>query len=168
MKAYKLFRVVNNELHPLYIKTETVIPIGVHMDAEEGEQTPDGKVKAKGLHKLAYRPGWHLTEIPFADHIGKRQPDRKLFQAADTVWCEVELDDAVDYTDEAKAKSKIKRYQCLRKIPVNGYYWYTTNAAAKVRWLISGGITVIKKLTHEEVAAICRAHGMEPQPVVQE
>ena len=60
MKAYKLFRVVNNELHPLYIKTETVIPIGVHMDAEEGEQTPDGKVKAKGLHKLAYRPGWHL------------------------------------------------------------------------------------------------------------
>lgn len=168
MKAYKLFRVVNNELHPLYIHTEVVIPVGVHMDAEEGERTPDGKVKAKGLNKLAFRPGWHLTEIPFADHIGKKQPDGKLFQAADTVWCEVEYDDSVDYTEQAKAKSKIKRYQCLREIPVNGFYWYTTNASAKVRWLISGGIKVIKQLTHEEVAAICRAHGMEPQPVVQE
>ena len=167
MKAYKLFRVKNGELHPLYIHTEMVVPIGVHMDAEEGEQTPDGKVKAKGLGKLAYRPGWHLTEIPFADHIGKRQPNRKLFQAPDTIWCEVECDDAVDYTAEAKAKSKIKKYQCLRRIPANGYYWYTTNASAKVRWLISGGIKVIRTLTHEEVATICRAHGMEPQPVAQ-
>ena len=167
MTAYKLFRIKNNELHPLYIHTEVTIPVGVHMNAEEGERTPDGKVKAKGLNKLAYRPGWHLTEIPFADHIGKRQPDNRLFQALDTVWCEVEYDDTIDYTQQAQAKSHIKKYQCLSEIPVNGFYWYTTNASAKVKWLISGGIKVVKILTHEEVAAICREHGFEPQPLAQ-
>lgn len=162
--AYKLFKRKGKKLYPLYIHADQEIPIGVHLDAQESEKTLRGKVKSK-LGELAYRPGWHLTEIPFADHIGKRQPDGSLHQAADTVWCEVEYDDEVDYNPAARAASPIKRDQCLRTVPKNGYYWYTTNASAKVRWLISGGIRVLRVLGYDEVARICRSHGMEPQPV---
>ena len=162
--AYKLFKQKRSKLYPLYIHTDQEIPIGIHIDAQESEKTPRGKVKSK-LGELAYRPGWHLTEIPLADHIGKRQPDGTLHQAADTVWCEVEYDDSIDYNPVAQAASSIKRDQCLRTVPVNGYYWYTTNASAKVKWLISGGIKVLRILSDEEVANICRSHGMEPQPV---
>ena len=162
--AYKLFRVKGGKLYPLYIHTDQEIPVGVHLEAQESEKTPRGKVRSK-LGELAYRPGWHLTEIPFAGHIGKRQPDGSLHQAMDTVWCEVEYDDAVDYNTAAHAASTIRRDQCLRHVPVNGYYWYKTNASAKVNWLISGGIKVIRRLTYEEVAEICRSHGVEPQPV---
>lgn len=162
--AYKLFKVKGGKLYPLYIHTDQEIPVGVHLEAQESEKTPRGKVRSK-LGELAYRPGWHLTEIPFADHIGKRQPDGSFHQAMDTVWCEVEYDDAVDYNTTAHAASTIRRDQCLRHVPVNGYYWYKTNASAKVNWLISGGIKVIRRLTYEEVAEICRSHGVEPQPV---
>lgn len=164
--AYKLFKIDQaGNLHPLYINTTQIIPIGVHLVASEGEKTPDGKVRSK-LGKLAYRPGWHLTEIPFADHIGKKVPGYKgLLQKKDTVWCEVEYDDTIDYNDEARAASTIKRDQCLKKIPANGYYWYTTNANAKVRWLISGGITVKRILNHAEVTQLCNSHGLKPQPL---
>lgn len=163
--AYKLFKLKNGELHPLYIHTKQVIPIGEHLIAREGEKTPDGKVKSK-LGKLAYRPGWHLTEIPLADHIGKKDPTgTKLLQAKDSVWCEVEFDDQIDYNMEAQAMSTQKRYQCLKKVPLNGFYWYTTNNKAKVRWLISGGIKVIRMMSNDEVAKICREHGFEPQEI---
>lgn len=163
--AYKLFKIDGSgKLHPLYINTKQVIPIGVHLVAEAGEQTKNGKVKSK-LGELAYRPGWHLTEIPFADHIGKKQPDGTLHQAKNTVWCEVEYDAMKDYTPYAKMQSTNKRDQCLKYVPENGFYWYTTNPNAKVNWLISGGITVKRILTDKEVAALCRSHGVEPQPV---
>ena len=164
-KAYKLFKLKNGELHPLYIHTKQVIPLGVHLAAGEGEKTPDGKVKS-ALGKLAYRPGWHLTELPLADHIGKKT-DHGLIQRKDSVWCEVEYDDTVDYNEEARAASTQKKYQCLKKVPVDGYYWYSTNPRAKVRWLISGGINVTRILSNTEVAEICRAHGLAPQEVEQ-
>lgn len=161
--AYKLFRIRGGKLHPLYVDASREIPIGTHLDADEGPRTPGGKVRSK-LGELAFRPGWHLTEIPFADHIGRRMPDGSLAQAADTVWCEVRYDDAVDYNPAAKAAGKLRRDQCLRTVPKGGSYWYTTNASAKVRWLISGGIEVLRILEPSEVDEICRAHGIEPQP----
>lgn len=165
MIAYKLFKLSKQGvLHPLYVSVKQEIPLGVHLDAKPGEKTAKGKVKS-ALGELAYRPGWHLTEIPFADHIGKRQPNGELYQKHNNVWCEVEFDDMIDYTEQAAAVSPQKREQYLEEIPVNGYYWCTTNAAAKVRWLISGGIKVLRIMTNDEVAEVCRAHGLEPQPV---
>ena len=161
--AYKLFRYKHGKLYPLYICTNEEIPIGQHLVAHEGEQIAPGKVKSK-LGALAFRPGWHLTEIPLANHIGKKQPNGQLYQASDTVWCEVEYDDQIDYNPEVQQASKIKREQCLRRVPLNGWYWYTTNNLAMVKWLISGGITVKRILTNQEVDAICRAAGKEPQP----
>ena len=160
--AYKLFRYKGGRLYPLYVFANQEIHVGAYLVAEEGERTADGKVKSK-LGKLAYRPGWHLTEFPLANHIGKKGSDGKLYQAPDTVWCEVEYEDAHDYNEEAQKKSKIARNQCLKTVPVGGWYWYKTNASAKVRWLISGAIVVKRILTRDEVARICREHGFEPQ-----
>ena len=164
MKAYKLFKIKNGKLFPLYIHTKEETPIGVDIKAKVGEIKKNGKVKSK-LGDLAYRPGWHCCEVPLADHIGTRQPDGRLFQAIDSVWCEIEVSDAVDYTEVAKSKSKNTRDQYLKEIPENGFYWYQTNTKARIRWLICGSIKVLRILGQDEVNKICRDHGVEPQPV---
>lgn len=164
MKVYKLFRLKNEKLYPLYINTNKDTPMNILIPAETGELKENGKVKSK-LGDLAYRPGWHCCEIPLADHIGTKQPNGKLYQSKDTVWCEVEVPDRIDYTETARSMSKNRRDQYLKYIPKDGYYWYQTNASAKIRWLISGSIKVTKILTQEEVNILCRNFGIEPQPV---
>lgn len=162
--AYKLFKIKNGKLYPLYVYTNEEIPLNTYIEAKEGIRTERGKVKTK-LGELAFRPGFHLTEIPFADHIGKKQPNGKLYQAKDTVWCEVEYEDSYDYTFLAKEQSNQKKYQCFDHIMPNGFYWYTTSPNAKVNWLISSAIVVKKILTNEEVKKICADYGIEAQPI---
>ena len=164
-KAYKLFRIKNGELFPLYVFTDERIILNTYLYAKEPEPTERGKVKTKKLGELAYRPGWHLTSIPLANHIGKKQPDGRLFQAKDTVWCEVEYEDENDYTELAKSQSKDPKKQCFKTIMPNGFYYFTTNVSADVPWLIASAIIVRKILTNEEVAEICRKNGFEPQPI---
>ena len=164
MIAYKLFRCRNGKLYPLYIDTENNVPLKVILHAKPGQLTANGKVKSK-LGELAFRPGWHCCEIPFADHIGKRQPNGELYQRKDHVWCEVEVPGEIDYTEMAKAGKTNSRDAYLKTVPTNGYYWYQTNPNAKVRWLISGEIKVNKILTNEEVADLCHKAGFEPQKI---
>ena len=62
--AYKLFRVKKSEpgkIFPLYVLADKETPMGIWLEAESGIRTEDGKVKSK-LGKLAYRPGWHLSD----------------------------------------------------------------------------------------------------------
>lgn len=166
MKAYKLFKIKNGKLFPLYVFATEETPINTWIEAKCGEQTENGKVKSK-LGELAYRPGWHITEFPLADHIGKRSEDGTLVQTKDTVWCEVEISDEINYTPQVLVTKKDgtvnypKSY--MKEIPTNGYYWYTTNPNAKCRWLIAGAIKVTKILTNEEVDKICRLNGITPQ-----
>ena len=164
-KAYKLFRYIDGRLFPLYVYANEEITLNTYLYAKEPEPTEKGKVKARKLGELAYRPGWHLTTLPLANHIGKKQPNGKLYQAKDTVWCEVEYEDENDYTELAKAQSKDPKKQCFKKLKPNGFYYYTTNASASVPWLISSAIIVRRILTNEEVAKICRDNGFEPQPI---
>lgn len=164
-KAYKLFRYIKGELFPLYVYANEPIVLNTYLYAKAPEPTEKGKVKARKLGELAYRPGWHLTTLPLANHIGKKQPNGKLYQAKDTVWCEVEYEDETDYTELAKSQSSNPKYQCFKEIKPNGFYYYTTNASADVPWLISSAIIVRRILTNEEVADICRKHGFEPQPI---
>lgn len=165
MKCYKLFKYKKGKLFPLYINIEEV-PLNVELPASTGILKKNGKVKSK-LGDLAYRPGWHCCEYPLADHIGTRQPNGELYQSKDTVWCEVEISDKIDYTEIAKGVSNIKREQYLKYIPKDGFYWYQTNPNAKVRWLICGSIKVTKILTSEEVKIICNLNGIASQPVSQ-
>ena len=162
MKAYKLFKIKNDKLYPLYVYTDEEIPIGEWLVAKEGQKSSKGKVKSK-LGELAFRPGWHCCEFPLADHIGKRQPNGKLYQRKDTIWCEVEVLDKIDYTEQAK--QKLPRDSYLKYIPTDGFYWYKTNPSAKTRWLICSNIKIIRTLTNEEVIKICSDNGFTAQPI---
>ena len=67
--AYKLLRMKGDKLYPLFVLSDQEIPIGVWLDAKEGERLTNGKVKSK-LGPLQFRPGWHLSDIPLSVHIG--------------------------------------------------------------------------------------------------
>lgn len=159
--CYKLFKKdANGFLHPLYIGAKDVVPIGRVLTAAVGPIAADGKHVKSKLGDLALRPGWHCCEVPYAGHIGKKQPSGELYQARDTVWCEVEAigRDVTDEVRRANPKSK-----CLKTLP-NGFYWFQTNPNAKIRWLISDKIKVIREIPDEEVSALCHKYGIEPQP----
>lgn len=171
MKAYKLFRMKNGNLYPLYIYANEELPMNEKVQAKEGEMAKDGKHVKSKLGPLAYRPGFHSCNIPLADHIGTRMPDGSLVQSKDTVWAEIEVSDEIDYTDVARENGKNKNGKCIARnccldyIPKNGMYYYQTNWKAKAKWIISGEITINRILSNEEVAAICMDNGFEPQPL---
>lgn len=171
MKAYKLFKIKNGKLYPLYIYANEEVPIGVRLEAKAGQLSKDGKHVKSKLGDLAYRPGWHSCSLPCAMHIGKKTEDGKLVQAADTVWCEIEISDSIDYNQMAILAGTNKNGKvipvkcCLKEIPVNGWYKFRTNPLAVTDWYISGEITINRILSNNEVAKICREHGLEPQPL---
>lgn len=160
MIAYKQFRIdKSGNLHPLFVFANETIPVGEWLVAKEGQRTEDGKVKSK-LGSLAYRPGWHLSEAPFAPHIGIKENGKIKYQRPDTVWAICELCDDNDYNCEAyengirNGKFYAQR-ACLDHLPDHGYYWYTTNPNAYGKWLITDRIKVIRVLSDTEVEDIC-------------
>lgn len=154
MKTYKLFRIKNGNLYPLYVEAKKAMPVGTWLQAQVGELADETHVKASGCGgKLALRPGFHSTLIPYTDWIGKRMPDGSLAQRADTVWCECEITG-----DLLEVKSK----RGLRTLP-NGYYFFKTNSKQKDPWVISGQIKIDKILTDTEVKDICKANGLTAQ-----
>lgn len=77
-KAYKVFRVKDGKLYPPMVanKGGSDTPVGVWLDAEEGEfaglsKTGRPKVKSTGSSPLAYRPGWHCAEYPIATQFDR-------------------------------------------------------------------------------------------------
>lgn len=156
MKTYKLFRVRNDKLYPLYVEADREMKIGEWLNAGVGEKVDDTHVKAKGCGgSLSLRPGFHSTKIPFTDWIGKKMPDGTLAQRPDTVWCECEVDgDEIIVTE---------RYG-LRELP-NGYYYFRTNSKQIDPWIISNRLKITRRLSNEEVSEICREHGIKAQKV---
>lgn len=76
--AYKVFRVKNGKLYPPMVANSggSDTPIGVWLDAEEGEfaglsKTGRKQVKSIGSGTLAYRPGWHLGDEPIASQFDR-------------------------------------------------------------------------------------------------
>lgn len=167
-KGYKLFKIKNGKLYPLYVLAEKEMPIGEWIEAEEGPMV-DGKVKAKNLGRLAYRPGFHLAEVPNAHWIGKKMPDGTLGMRSDTVWCEVEYPTDICYSAEARengwrnGKWSAQR-ACLKHIPTGGYYIYRTNSNGDP-WVITGAIKILRILSDEERISICKEAGVEPQKI---
>lgn len=163
--AYKLFRIKKGVLYPLYVYANEPMPIGIWLEAKDGERDGD-KVKSK-LGRLAYRPGFHLAEIPNAHWIGKKAEDGTLEMREDTVWCLVEYKTTICYTPEARENGwRAGRWAAnrayLKHIPVGGYYKYRTNSNGDV-WIICGEIKIIRIISDEERKAICLEHGVVPQ-----
>ena len=167
-KGYKMFRLKDGKLFPLYVLANKETPLGEWVEAEEGCRG-DGKlfdkVKSK-LGWLAYRPGWHIAEIPNSPWIGKKE-NGELVRRSDNVWCEVEYCTDKNYQPEARengwrAGKWASQRAYLKHIPVGGYYKFRTNTNGDV-WIISGEIKVNRILSDEEVNRICRENGVIPQ-----
>lgn len=154
-KVYKLFRIKNGKLYPLYVEAKREILIGVWLTAGVGEKVDPTHVKANGCGgKLSLRPGFHSTLIPVANWIGKRDPaSGELLQRKDTVWCECEVcGDQLIVTDPNGSRELL-----------DGWYYYRTNSKQKYPWIISKYLRVVRIVPYSEVCAICLANGVEPQ-----
>ena len=170
MKMYKQFRIDRDgNLHPLFVDTNRTIPVGRWLTAKLGERTESGKVRSK-LGPLAYRPGWHLSEAPYAPHIGVKVNGEIRYMHPDTVWALCEISSDVDYTAEARERGMrngklIAREACLDRLPENGFYWYNTNPNAFGNWIIAHRIRVLAVLDDDQVENICMSRfGIHSQP----
>lgn len=170
--AYKLFRVSRKtpgNIYPLFVDAATPVPIGEWIDANEGPTDDNGKVKSR-LGPLCFRPGWHLSDIPLALHIGEKGDDGNIsFMSHNHVWCECEYSDEISYQEEADKNgtngsrfNQNKAY--IKHIPINGFYRYKTNPNMLGNWIIAGSIKVTRVLGDEEAAEIVKNNGYEPLP----
>ena len=156
MLTYKLLRIREGRLFPLYVEHQRELEMGICLDARIGELADATHVKSRGSgNRLALRPGFHSTKVPFTDWIGKKGPDGRLYQRKDTVWCECEVDGDVEVVPGRTG---------LRRLPRDWYY-FKTNSRQKDPWIISNRILIKRILTRSEVEAICKAHGLNAQPM---
>lgn len=171
-KAYKLFCVCKRKqgkLFPLFVDTSNEVPLNEWLEAKEGEKNNNGKVKSK-LGPLAFRPGWHLSDIPLAIHIGVKGKSGKIeYMNSQYVWCECEYDDSINYQNIANERGTkkgklIARDAFLDYIPINGFYRYKTSPSMLGTWIISGKIKVLRVLNDEEVKNILIEKGYSPMP----
>lgn len=171
--GYKLFKLKQGQLYPLYVLASQPFPLHTWLKAQEGPKATDGKHVASKLGPLAYRPGFHLTDLPYCSHIGKKLSDGTLGQTKDTVWCQVSYRTDIDYQPEAnkagtnKQGKLIPRLAQLDHLPVNGFYHYKTNPNMTGSWIISGEMRIERILSRQEVEQICHASGIEPQPMAE-
>lgn len=171
--AYKLFKVYTKspgKLFPLYVNANEEIPVGKWISAKCGEMTNNGKVKSK-LGELCFRPGFHLSDIPLATHIGVKGNSGTIeFIKPDTIWCECEYSDKINYQVKANKNginshgNVIPKNAYLKEIPVNGFYRYKTNPQQLGTWIIAGEIKIIRVLSDTEVNKILQKNGMTPMP----
>lgn len=183
--GYKVFYQKDGKLYPPMVANPDGkdTPVGVWLDADEGvragvSKTGRPRVKAGGKGTqggsgtLAYRPGWHLGEIPYALQFNRKNPhtgERDLFPA-DFVWAEVEYAADHDYQQEAMShginpSGKFQHSLAgLPRIPKDGFYKYRTNPNPQTDpWIITGAMKVRRVLSKEEVDDIVRKAGREPQ-----
>ena len=150
-------------------------PLGVWLDAEEGPRAEDKKsgtpkVVSK-LGPLAFRPGWHLGDVPLATHIGIKGKSGNIeFVNPGHVWCECEVAADVDYQNEANANGLNKAGKVIpvkadiKKIPVNGFYRFKTNPNMMGKWIITGSMKINRVLSDDEVTAILGKQGIKNMP----
>ena len=169
--AYKLFRIKKGEpekLFPLFVLRNREVPFGIWLKAEEGERLPNNKVHSS-LGPLSFRPGWHLSDIPLAIHIGIKEAGEIRYMHDNHLWCQCEYKDDICYQPEANLNGTYNgafhpRDAYLRHVPENGYYRYKTSPNMLGDWIIAGDIKVLRVLRDEEVARICKEAGYEPMP----
>ena len=183
--GYKVFyRGKDGKLYPPMVANPNGAdtPVGVWLNADAAPvvgETKTGRPQVKaggkgtqgGSGTLAYRPGWHLGEIPYALQFNRKDENgEKTLFPKDFVWAEVEYAADVDYQQEANEAgiNKNGNYEHakagLKHLPTNGYYRYRTNPNPETDpWIITGAMKVNRVLTNEEVDEIVRAAGREPQ-----
>ena len=182
--AYKVFFVKDGKLYPPMVANPggADTPMGVWLNADMGTAAPPSKtgraqVKAGGKGtqggggSLAFRPGWHLGDLPRASQFDRVNPvtGKKELFPENFVWAEVEYAKDVDYQEEAMSygytdNGKFRHaYAGLPRLPENGYYRYRTNPKPDtVPWVITGAMKVNRLLSDAEVNAILEKNGVPP------
>ena len=172
MIGYKMFRVSKKhpgKLYPLFVLADQETKIGPWLPVQCGERTPDGKVKSR-LGPLAFRPGWHLADLPLATHIGVMEDGKIKYQRPDLVWCLCEFSDRISYQEEADRNGindkgvLVPKKAYLQHIPVDGYYRYKTSPLMFRNWVIAGSIRILRVLPDQEVDLILMEEGLSPMP----
>lgn len=166
MKAYKMLRTMKTKkgLYPLFVEADKETPLGVWLEATEGERNEKGKVKSK-LGGLKYRPGWHCSTIPYVKHIGEKEGNEIKYMRSDVVWVECEVSDTIDYQPQANERGRNKKGIIVPKnadldyLPKDGYYRYKTNPNMEGEWIICGAIKLVRVVPQDEVREICRQYG---------
>ena len=138
-------------MYPLFVDTKQEMLLGEWLEAKIGDLADAGHVKSK-LGPLSLRPGFHSTEVPFTDWIGKKE-DGSLVQRKDTVWCECEVDGVQEFPSSRFGK---------RILPADWYY-FRTKSNQPYPWIISNRIIIKRILNHDEVEEICQMHGIKAQ-----
>ena len=170
-------------VYPLYVNTEETLngtlsdnrglKIGVWYKAGEGECYLDTKnnrlyTKGKGygadgqtLDRLAFRPGWHLTNTPWGNQRGaNRVKDGKVGTGNNykntwdnEVWAKVEICIEKDMTDHVKKLSTNAGEQYLQHLgDGEGYQYRTnTNATQDQTWWIVDKIKIIEIMDDDSV-----------------
>ena len=183
--GYKVFVVKDGKLYPPMVANPNAedTPVGVWLNADIWERAPDSKtgrmqVKAGGKGtqggsgSLAFRPGWHLGEVPVASQFDRLNPEtgKKELFPSNFVWAECLVAADIDYQEEAMSYGYTKsgKFQHslagLPKLPVDGYYKYRTNPRPDtVPWLITGAMKVNRILSDRDVAQILESKGITPQ-----
>lgn len=184
--GYKVFVLKDGKLYPPMVANPggEDTPVGVWLNADAAPVSgtsktgrPQVKAGGKGTQggsgQLAYRPGWHLGDIPYALQFGRKDPvtgERTLFPN-NFVWAEVEYANDVDYQEEAyregvNANGKyIHALAGLKHLPVDGSYRYRTNPNPETDpWIITGAMKVNRILKPSEVDDMVRQAGRDPQP----
>lgn len=185
IKGYKVFFVKDGKLYPPMVANPNGAdtPVGVWLNADIGTQAPDSKTGRKqvkaggkgtqgGSGSLAFRPGWHLGEIPLATQFDRLNPEtgvKELFPE-NFVWAECDVAADIDYQEEAMSYgyNKNGKFQHslagLPKLPTDGYYRYRTNPNPEtVPWLITGAMKVNRLLSDAEVNEILTDKGIAPK-----
>lgn len=183
--GYKVFYVKDGKLYPPMVKNPggSDTPMNVWLDASAGEissYTKTGRPQiekgGEGTHcskgELAYRPGWHLGDVPIAKQFEKVNPlnGKKELFPREFVWAECEYSCDIDYQEDAMKNGYTENgsfrhsYAGLQKVPENGCYRYRTNPDPNTEeWIITGKIKVNRILSGKEVDELCRKAGKEPQ-----
>jgi len=156
MVTYKLFRLKQGKLFPLYVNANEEVKTGKWLQSKPGELKDENHVKSR-LGGLSLRSGWHSTYIPFTDWIGKKMDDGSLARRKNEVWCECEV-------KGNEIETKIKNG--YKVIPKDSYYFFKTNSKQENPWIISDWIYVKRILKEEEVKEICKSFGVEAQKVL--
>ena len=199
--GYKVFLLgKDGKLYPPMVANPNgnATPVGVWLDADAapiaGESKtgrPQVKQGGKGTQggsgTLAYRPGWHLGEIPYAlqfnkgekvpNPLGIKNKKGEVIKVGkyfpkNFVFAEVEYADDVDYQDEANKEGYnengkfVHSLAGLKHLPTDGSYKYRTNAnPATDPWVITGAMKVNRILTRAEQADLVKKAGREPQQI---
>lgn len=146
---YKLFEMdTKGNLYPLFIDKKTACSVGEWIQAENHP--------TKGFAK---RPGFHAGQICSAPWLMSANGTYKSQRGKQwkRVWCEVECNTTIDYTD---AVANLPKKSFVDHVPENGFYKFRETGCNRI-WIITDKIKILRIIDEQERQEILKAAGYD-------